>query len=40
MMKNNKMMKMIENDEKGDKNAMSHDHRTPVSEPQVHSILG
>jgi len=39
-MKNNKMMKKMENGEKGDKNAMSCDHQTPISELRVYSVLG
>jgi len=39
MMKNNEMMKKMENGETVIGIAMSRDHRTPVSVPQVHSVL-
>jgi len=39
MMKNNEMMKKMENGEKGDKNAMSRDHRVGIYEFRL-TILG
>jgi len=39
MMKNNEMMKKMENGETVIGMLRARDHRTPVSEPQVHSVL-
>ena len=38
-MKNNEMVKKMENGETVIGIATSCDHRTPVSEPRVHSVL-